>query len=177
MKPTELEAQLERLHTESFGWALHCCGRDETEAEDVLQTAYLRVVSGKARFGGRSTFRTWLFGVIRRTALEQRRRDRARRERALRLVPTDIRDPGAPDPIRRMEEAHRARTLLAALEKLSDRQREVLHLVFYQELSIAEAAEVMGVSLGSARTHYERGKSRLRTLLQDSGHDETATGS
>ena len=177
MKPTELEAQLERLHTESFGWALHCCGRDRTEAEDVLQMAYLRVVSGKARFGGRSTFRTWLFGVIRRTALEHGRRDRARRERTLRLVPTDIRDPGAPDPIRRMEEAHRARTLLAALEKLSDRQREVLHLVFYQELSIAEAAEVMGVSLGSARTHYERGKSRLRTLLQDSGHDESVTGS
>ncbi len=177
MKPTELEAQLERLHEESFGWALHCCGRNEVEAEDVLQTTYLKVMAGRARFKGRSSFRTWLFGVIRRTAQELGRQDRARRERTLRLVPTDIRDPEAPDPIRRMEEAHRTHNLLAALGKLSDRQREVLHLVFYQELSVAEAAVVMGVSLGSARTHYERGKSRLRTLLQESGHDESATGS
>jgi RNA polymerase sigma-70 factor (ECF subfamily) len=177
MNPTELEAQLERLHRESYGWALHCCDRNEAEAEDVLQTTYLRVVSGKARFKEKSSFRTWLFGVIRRTAREHGRRDRARRERILRLVPANMEDSTVPDPIQQMENTRRSRALLAALEKLSDRQREVLHLVFYQDLSIAEAAEVMGVSLGSARTHYERGKSRLRTLLQDSGHDESSTGS
>jgi RNA polymerase sigma-70 factor (ECF subfamily) len=44
----------------------------------------------------------------------------------------------------------------------------VLHLVFYQDLSISEAAVIMGVSLGSARTHYERGKARLRELLSHS---------
>lgn len=70
MKPSELEAQLERLHSESFGWALSCCGHDETEAEDVLQTTYLKIVTGKARYEGRSSFKTWLFGVIRRTAQE-----------------------------------------------------------------------------------------------------------
>jgi RNA polymerase sigma-70 factor (ECF subfamily) len=177
MKPTELEAQLERLHPESFGWALHCCGRDETEAEDVLQSAYLRLVSGRARYQGRSSFKTWLFGVIRRTAQEHRRRSRMRRERIIRLVPEGPEDKRAPDPLGELEREERTRRLLRALEELSPRQREILHLVFYQDLTIEEGAEVMGVSLGSARTHYQRGKDRLRILLrQDQQNDQSSIG-
>ena len=42
-------------------------------------------------------------------------------------------------------------------------------MVFYHDISLAEAAEVMGVSLGAARKHYDRGKSRLRKHMEDSG--------
>ncbi len=53
----------------------------------------------------------------------------------------------------------------SSMDALTARQREILHLVFYQELSVQEAAEVLGMPVGTARTHYERGKTRLRAML------------
>ncbi|MEQ1856112.1 MAG: RNA polymerase sigma factor [Longimicrobiales bacterium] len=160
----ELEAELERLHQASFGWASSCCGWNDADAEDVLQTTYMKVISGRARFGGRSAFRTWLFGVIRQTAWEHARRARSHERRAERLA---VESPAAEaeSADASAERSERSRALLGALAELPDRQREVLHLVFYQDLTIREAAEVMEVSLGSARVHYERGKKRLRGLL------------
>jgi RNA polymerase sigma factor (sigma-70 family) len=52
---------------------------------------------------------------------------------------------------------------------LSQRQQEIIHLVFYQEMSVQEAAAVLGMPVGTARTHYERGKARLRALLARGG--------
>ena len=164
MTPEELEKNLGVLHERSFGWALACCRWDPSQAEDVLQMTYVKVLSGQARFGGRSAFATWLFGVIRRTALETRRSARSQRARALALhAAGDVREVEAADAD--VVRGEQTRELTAALERLPDRQREILHLVFYQDLTIAAAADVMGVSVGSARTHYHRGKMRLRELL------------
>jgi len=172
MDPAELVAHLQRLHADSFGWALSNCEWDEPEAEDVLQTAYSRALSGKARFGGRSSFRTWFFGVIRNTAHEAVRRKRKHRQRTESLLAAREMLQQGDDPERQLERAESVRSLRAALQRLSARQREVLHLVFYQDMTIAEAAAVMEVSVGSARTHYERGKARLRTLLKEEGPGE-----
>lgn len=166
MERAELERELERLHAACWGWALACCGRDRIVAEEALQSAYLRVLSGQARFDGRSSIRTWVFGVIRHTAMEELRR---RRTRELREPGTEVdaglvadTAPGADVVVERSEE--RA-SLVAALGRLSARQREVLQLVFYHGMTIDEAAQVMHVSLGSARTHYDRGKKTLAFML------------
>jgi len=170
MERAQLDCELEKLHAESHGWALACCGRDREEAEEVLQSAYLKVFAGKARFDGRSTFRTWLFGVIRRTAAEERRRNIVHRLRAAAyavIAPSDTRT-GA-DTI--LEIAQRQERLLSALRELSPRQREVLQLVFYHDMTIEDAATAMSVSLGTARTHYERGKARLLEKLAGEAND------
>ena len=167
MTPEELAQTLERLHEQSFGWALSCCGWDRPVAEDALQTAYVRIVSGTARYEGRSSFRTWLFGVIRRVSQEQRRRQRVDHGRSVSVDAIDRAHAVNPDPMRQLVQKDASRRLRGALSKLPERQREVLHLVFYEDMTIAEAADVMGVSLGSARTHYHRGKMRMRALVQE----------
>jgi RNA polymerase sigma-70 factor (ECF subfamily) len=168
MRPEELEGWLEQLHTESFGWALSCCSGDATRAEDVLQTAYVRVISGRAVYGERSSFRTWLFGVIRLVALEERRRIHREEKRAVWLDDPRAEAVAAEVP---PDERESAEALSAALSLLPERQREVLHLVFYEDLSISEAAAVMKISVGSARTHYERGKARVRAVLGERRHE------
>ena len=164
MEQCELERELGQLHSDSWGWALACCGRDRELAEDVLQTAYLRIISGRARFNGDSSLKTWVFGVIRLTARGELRRRWLWRHRADSVTAVGLADPtrGA-DVV--LEESDRRARLIRALNSLSRRQREVLQLVFYHEATIEEAAEIMKVSIGSARTHYERGKKALARKL------------
>jgi RNA polymerase sigma factor (sigma-70 family) len=162
MDRAELEQQLQAFHAASFGWALACCDRDREEAEDVLQTVYVKVLDGKARFEGRAAFRTWLFAVIRRTAAANRR---TRWLRRLRFIPQNGDGGSVEHDLIRGE---RAAALLRVLPRLARRQREVLELVFYHDMTIEQAGQTLGISLGSARVHYERGKKRLAALLEGS---------
>jgi RNA polymerase sigma-70 factor (ECF subfamily) len=166
-----MREELAALHEASFGWALACCGRDHALAEESLQVAYFKVLDGRAVFRQQSTFKTWLFGVIRLTALEQRRWNVFGKRRG------DSRGEGSGDNLDELADTRRApdseagareraEQLARAMSRLAERQREVLHLVFYEDLTIAEAATVMGVSLGTARQHYERGKHILANTLE-----------
>lgn len=161
----DIADQLESLHPDAFGWALHCCGGDQPKAEDVLQNAYLKLAQAKVRHDGISSFKTWWFGVIRLTAMEEHRRQRYRESLVGKLL-AFFTEEHHPAPSRSLETKERHETLRRCLAQIPARQAEVLHLVFYHDLTINDAAQVMKVGVGSARQHYERGKARLRTLLQ-----------
>ncbi len=160
-----LEQELEALHQAGYGWALACCRWERDEAEEVLQTTYAKIIAGRARFGGRSSTKTWFFGVIRRTAAERRRR-RAVREWALGRW-LAARPAAAPQatPEGLLSQEREIGRLRSALAELPRRQREVICLVFYSDSTVEEAAHVLGISLGSARTHYHRAKLALRSIL------------
>lgn len=161
----DLEQQLEELHPASYAWALGMCGRDPDDAREVLQETYLKIFEGKARFDGRSSLKTWLFAVIRRTAAARRR---LRWLRDLRFVFADM--SAVPDDRESAERlvihSEQTRALLRVMDRLARRQREVIELVFYHDMTIEEAAGVAGVSVGTARVHYHRAKLRLLAELE-----------
>jgi RNA polymerase sigma-70 factor (ECF subfamily) len=163
MTPAEIKAELDRLHPAAFGWALACCRRDREDALDVLQTSYLKVLDGRAKFAGHSSFKTFLFGVIRHSASE------VRRSNALRSLFLANRGGGRSEPSPSAAPREDRLMLLSVLARLSRRQRQLLELVFYLGLTVEEAAETLGISVGSARVHYERGKKRLAALLEVRG--------
>jgi RNA polymerase sigma-70 factor (ECF subfamily) len=157
MTPAETRAEIEKLHPVGFAWSMACCDRNRERAEDVLQASYLKILDGRARFAGRSSFRTFLFGVIRRTASEERRRLAVTSMLFGRAMPEEPSGgEGAPD------ERLAFRTALA---RLARRQREVLELVFSMGMTVQEAADTLSISAGSARVHYDRGKKRLAAIM------------
>ncbi len=167
--PPDLIEQVSVFHADAFGWAVACCGGDPDPAADVLQESYVKVATGRAAFGGKSSLKTWWLGVVRLTALEQRRgKDRwQRRMEAVREWLAVFGERESPDPSETAPELPPidAEQLLTALALLPARQAEILRLHYQHELSVSEAAAVMGVSVGSARQHYERAKKKLRVLL------------
>jgi RNA polymerase sigma factor (sigma-70 family) len=165
MEVSDVKCQLEEYHSSSFGWAMNCCGRNWAEAEEVLQIVYLKILEGKARYRGEASFKTWLFAVIRKTAANERRK------RLLRSMIVDARKERVlnscqvVDPVGELERSENQIRFRKALDQLPGRQRATLHLVLYEELSLQEAAEVIGISIGAVRRHYARAKKRMRELL------------
>jgi RNA polymerase sigma-70 factor (ECF subfamily) len=165
--PAQLRASLEAHHRDGYAWALSCCAFDRVEAENVLQSAYVKILDGRARFGGRSSFRTWLFGVIRVTSAQERRRNWLSRRRMVSdeaAMESAVCEHDPTEPIYRDElRLHVER----ALARLPPRQREVLALVFELDMTLEQAAQVMDVSPGAVRRHYDRAKRRMRQWLEE----------
>lgn len=171
MTSHELRAELSALHEAAWAWSLMCCRGDRPRAEDVLQSAYVKALEGIGGYRADSTVKTWLFGIIRYTALSDWRVRLRRVELLERWFQEEQEIAQAPRAgvVESLLRGEQHAQLKEALAALSQRQREILTLVFYHELSIEEAAQVMGLPVGTARTHYARGKKQLlgRLLSED----------
>lgn len=161
--PRVAVTELEALHRAAYSWALTRSGQRRADAADLPQSAYARILDGSARFDGRSTLKTFLFGIIERVAREQRRRDRL--QALLRGRFHTALAPSEPEPPSQATSTHDIDRVRAALRNVSARQRDVLELVFYRECTLEEAAAIMRLPVGTARTHYERGKRALAAAL------------
>ncbi len=146
MDETELRARLAEHHADAFGWALSCCRGNVHEAADLLQTAYLEVLRGRARFEGRSSFKTWLFAVIRRISAGERRRSWWRRHLFARHVAGTEADREIPGENSEPFRPEQTAALAAALAGLSARQREMLDR--YNTRAVARGGQAVIVHAG-----------------------------
>jgi RNA polymerase sigma factor (sigma-70 family) len=156
-----------RHHAGLFRFALAVAGGDRHEAEEIVQSSYLEVLEGRADLGRADDPRAFLFGVARRIAAARRRR-RSILGRILRLDLERGATPPQPDPEQESADAEIAGRVRSAMRALDGRQVEIAALVFGEGLTVEQAAGAMGVSVGSARTHYHRAKRKLARLLEES---------
>lgn len=135
--------------------------RDEMLAEEIVQDTFLKLWNRAAQYlTDRGPFLIWLLTIARHTAL-----DRLRLE-SRRPALSDGEDPEwvweiTPEPDSTSEEA-RWHSLYLAVRSLSEEQRTVVEMAYYQGLSQSEIAELLSLPLGTVKTRLRAGMKRLR---------------
>ena len=143
--------------------------RNPAEAEDVAQDAFIRVWRHAAAWQpGRARFDTWLHTVVVNLCRDRLRR---RREVTGETVP-DLADP-AIDAEAGLLQNERGRAVAHAIAALPERQREAIVLVHYQDLSGADAASVMQISVEALESLLARGRRTLRAQLAKTQEGDT----
>ncbi|BCH02928.1 RNA polymerase sigma-70 factor (ECF subfamily) [Mesorhizobium sp. USDA 4775] len=143
--------------------------RNDAEAEDVVQEAYVRAFANLATFRGDSSLATWLSRIVINEAL-----GRLRKRRRTVAMPENpeaqiIRFPLNPsdDPERTMAQ----RQILALVERATDSLPDIYRMVFVarviEGLSMEETADLLGVRPETVKTRLHRGRSLLRKALDD----------
>jgi len=133
--------------------------RDQESAEEVVQDSFV------AMHGRWRSLRDPEKGLayLRQTVVNKSRSVLRRRSVAARHVPAMIPDHRGAD--HDAVESERRTQVLDALRALPERQREVLTLRYYLDLSEAQIAEALGISRGAVKSHAFRGAAALRPLL------------
>lgn len=155
------KSALEAVHDQVFGWALSRCDYNRSIAEDLVQQAYVELLTGRAQFKAQSTLKTFVFGVVQNLAKSRYRRLGARLRLIRKVAQHDAGRCEMPP------EASAKSIVWQAVQELPQRQRDLIELVFCRELTIEEASGVMGVTTGTGRVHYDRAKKALRTKLME----------
>lgn len=139
-----------------FVWrALRRLGVPESDVEDVCQEVFVVVHRKLGDFEGRSSLRTWIYGICARTASDYRRSGRVRREVVTDAPPETAHEGGQDDAVA-LRQARA--TLDRILDDLDDDKRSVFVLYEIEELTMAEVADALGCPLQTAysRLHAAR---------------------
>jgi RNA polymerase sigma factor (sigma-70 family) len=163
-----------RRHTALvWGQARRFC-RDAQEAEDAVQDVFLEIWRSASRFDPAQGSETTFVATITRRRLVDRMRRRSARPRSDGLEdPAAVPAKSEPDEAELREEAARAR---AAMAQLRPEQREVLELALGHGRTHQEIAAVVGIPLGTVKSHARRGLIRLREMLGVEAGDIGDTG-
>src|SRR5262245_5922283 len=170
---TALFEVLMRRHNERIYRAARAILRDDREAEDVMQQAYVNAYAHLRQFDGRATFATWLTRIAVYEAIARARkrgRYRSLDEEDAQTLERLMETGSAANPERQAFVGELRIVLEAAVDGLPDGNREVFVLREIQGLSTAETAASLGISDDVVKTRLSRAKKALRRdLLQRAG--------
>ncbi len=169
------EQLVQRYERELYNYLRHYLG-DAQMAEDVFQTTFLQVHLKCEKFEPGRKVRPWLYTVATNQAIDAQRRNRRHRmvsldrrfgngdqEDVAALV--DLLDSGEANPTEQFESAERREMVHTVVDRLPDSLKQVVILVYYQGLKYREAAEVLGIPVGTVKSRLHSAIFKLNEAL------------
>jgi RNA polymerase sigma-70 factor (sigma-E family) len=160
--PTATLADMHREHYRSLVKLASLLIDDRATCEEVVQDAFVAVFRSSARLRDESRLPAYLRSAVLNGARSQLRKRQVRNR--LRSVDAPVADVASAETGALIADDQRA--VLAALRSLPDRQRDVLVLRFYLDLSESEIATTLGIGAGTVKTHTRRGLDALARELE-----------
>ncbi len=144
--------------------------RNLSLAEDLAEDTFFELVAKKPAFGGKSTFKTWLYAIGRNIAAEHLKRESHKKE----MLPEELVERIADDCnveenyIKEQEKV----ALHKAMAKLKPLYRQVLWLLYFEDMSYEEVAQIMNKSLPAVDHLVRRAKLSLKSGMKKEGYDD-----
>ena len=154
---TQTAARLVAEHSQAVYRLAYVRTGSREDAEDIVQETLLRLVRAEPELLDSAHQRAWLLRVAANCVTDLRRSAWKRHTRPL----EDARDLPAPD--------EPEGGVLEAVLTLPERYRTVVHLYYYEDLSTAEIAQVLGIRRGAVTTRLSRARAMLRDVLTEEG--------
>jgi len=145
--------------------------RNAADAEEAAQDAFVKAWRALPRFDRTRPFRPWLLAIVANEARNRRRAGGRRELLAVRAGAAAGTPGAAATPESRLLVAERDATLAAALERLDERDRQVIACRYLLDLSEAETAAALGCRTGTVKSRLSRALARLRAQPEIGGLD------
>jgi RNA polymerase sigma-70 factor (ECF subfamily) len=156
---------VDRYQDRAFTLAARVLG-DPASAEEAVQDAFLKAYRGIATFRGDAAFGTWFYRIVYNCCLTRARRRTPERTS---LDDEDAAEPVSEDPgaDQRLEEQETAALVNEILGELPAPWRAVVTLFYIEELKYEQIAEILGIPLGTVKTHLFRARARMKKLIAE----------
>ncbi len=164
---TALRALYARHQGRVFRFVLRLVKQDAV-AEELTNEVFLEAWRNAGTFEGKASASTWLLSIAHHRAvssLRKRRETAWNEEAAAEIADTDD------DPEVVAQKADKSVLLRRAMDQLSPEHREIIDLVYYHEMSIAEVSEVIGIPENTVKTRMFYARKRLSEILKVAGVD------
>jgi RNA polymerase sigma factor (sigma-70 family) len=159
--------QLVQFHMPKVRRMIRRMLRNESDVEDVIQEALLKAFTHLHHFRGEARFGTWLYRIAANQALELHRERRTRRFIAIDDIERPIRDPHV-SAEERQEKVELCRRVNERIAYLPADSRAVVYLFYFEELTVMETAQRLGLSEAGIKTRLFRARARLARMLETS---------
>jgi len=165
---TALRGLFARHQTRVFRFVLRRLAGNAAVAEEVTNEVFLEVWRNAGKFAGASAVATWILSIAHHRAVSRLRK---RREESWDEDAAAALQDAGDNPEVAVQKADKGAILRRCLDKLSAEHKAIVDLVYYHELSISEASEVLQIPENTVKTRMFYARKRLSDLLKAAGVD------